>query len=465
MKSNLFSRRRVLGTAASAAVLGRLPWLNALAQAPAQPAVPAANDDYKALVCIYLAGGNDGHNTIVPISLPDYQNAFTDYRNARGSIALPDGNGALLPVETVDGRTFGLNPGLSHIHELWSSATGSGKLAVLANVGQLVKPFANRNEYLQKTKPAPTNLFSHSDQMQQMQSGVPSPSGGTGWGGRAADLMQAMNGDASFPTAVSLVGPQLYCIGDVIQSTSLYPGFDLDMAGMNIWPQNAAAARLQGLRDVLQFDNGMELVANANLARRDAMTLNELLISNAADVTSPFPPTQIGAQLRQVAKIINLRATTGMSRQVFMCMLGGFDTHYSQSWQHWNLLDQLSEAMRAFYDCTVGELGIPEKITTFTLSEFGRTLQPSGLGCDHGWGSNHLIMGGAVQGGQVYGTFPELVVNGPDDSGNRGAMIPSSSIAQYGATLAKWFGVPDEELITVFPSLEHFTTTDLGFMG
>lgn len=463
MKPNTLSRRRLLGSAASAAVLGRLPWLNALAQTPAQPA--STTDDYKALVCIYLAGGNDGHNTIVPISLPDYPTAFSDYKTARGSIALPDANGALLPVNTTDGRTFGLNPGLSHIHSLWSPTSGSGKLAALANVGMLVKPFQNKNEYLQKTKPAPTNLFSHSDQMQQMQSGVPSTSGGTGWGGRAADVMQPMNGLSSFPTAVSLVGPQLYCMGDVIQSTSLYPGFDLDMSGMNIWPQTAAAARLQGLRDVLQFNNGMELVANANLARQDAMDLNALLIGNTANVTSDFPGSQIGAQLKQVAKIIKLRSTTGMSRQVFMCMLGGFDTHYSQSWQHWNLLDELSEAMAAFYKATEVELGIPDKVTTFTLSEFGRTLQPSGLGCDHGWGSNHLIMGGAVKGGQVYGTFPTLVASGPDDSGNRGAMIPTTSIAQYGATLAKWFGVPDENLAQVFPSLENFDVKDLGFMA
>ncbi len=461
MSATRFTRRRLLGGAASAAVLGRLPWLNALAQVPGQPSTP---EDYKALVCIYLAGGNDGHNTIVPISLPGYANAFSDYQAARGAIALPDSNGALLPVTTTDGRTFGLNPGLSHIHPLWSPASGGSRLAVLANVGMLVKP-VNRTEYLQKLQPVPTNLFSHSDQMQQMQSGVPSTSGGSGWGGRAADILQPLNGQSSFPTAVSLVGPQLYCMGDVIQSTSLYPGFDLDMSGMSLWPQTAAAARLQGLKDVLKFNNGMELVDNANLAREDAITLNSMLRGSAATVTTSFPGTQIGAQLQQVAKIIKLRTTVGMSRQVFMCMLGGFDTHYSQSWQHWNLLDELSEAMAAFYECTETELQIPDKITTFTLSEFGRTLQPSGLGCDHGWGSNHLIMGGAVQGGQVYGTFPTLVAGGPDDSGGRGALIPSTSISQYGATLAKWFGVPDDKLADVFDTLDNFPVKDLGFLA
>ena len=177
-----------------------------------------------------------------------------------------------------------------------------------------------------------------------------------------------------------------------------------------------------------------------------------------------FPQTEIGRQLQQVAQIIQLRGSTRMSRQVFFCSLGGFDTHSGQSWQQWDLLRQVSAAMLALYQAT-SELGIPDKVTTFTESDFGRTLQPSGTGCDHGWGNHHLVLGGAVKGGDVYGTFPALALSGPDDSATRGALIPTTSIDQYGSTMAKWFGVPVSSLPAVFPRIGNFPVSDLGFMG
>ena len=194
------------------------------------------NPDYKALVCVFLSGGNDGHNTIVPLTQSD----FNAYKAARGSLALPDGNGALLPVQTSNGTPFGLNPGLSYIHPLWSQ----GKLAVLANAGVLVQP-VTRNQFLTNSAALPTNLFSHSDQMQQMQSGIPSSSGGTGWGARAADILHSSNGTSTFPAAVSIAGPALFCAGSIIQSASLLPGFNLDGSGMALWPQAAADASLR----------------------------------------------------------------------------------------------------------------------------------------------------------------------------------------------------------------------------
>lgn len=158
------------------------------------------------------------------------------------------------------------------------------------------------------------------------------------------------------------------------------------------------------------------------------------------------------------------QGATGMSRQVFFCALGGFDTHGAQSWQQYDLLKQVAEALDAFYNATV-EMGVPDRVTSFTLSDFGRTLQPSGTGSDHGWGSHHLIFGGAVQGGSVYGTFPQMALGGPNDSGSRGAFIPTTSTDQYGSTLPRWFGVPDANLPAVFPNLPNFGTVDLGFMG
>jgi uncharacterized protein (DUF1501 family) len=447
MTQTQLNRRRFLSGLGATALLSRFGWMNALAQ----PNVP----DYKALVCVFMAGGNDGHNTVVPLT----QAQFNAYKLARGSIALPDNNGALLPVETTDGTPFGLNPGLAGIHPLWAQ----GRLAVLANAGMLVQP-VNRAQFLANAVPVPTNLFSHSDQVQQMQSGIPSTSGGTGWGARAADVVQPLNGASTFPAAISIAGPSLFCTGNVVQSASLLPGFNLDMSGMGLWPQTAAAARKTGAQQILQFDSGLALVQAANKVRKDASDLNALLTGASATINTPFPGTSLGSQLKQVAQIIKLRGTTGMSRQVFLCSLGGFDTHGSQSWQHWSLLKQVSDALAAFYSATI-EMGIPERVTSFTLSDFGRSLQPSGSGSDHGWGNHHLILGGAVQGGTMYGAFPSMALGGPDDSGSRGALIPSTSTEQYGATLAAWLGVPAVQLPSIFPNLGNFGNANLGFMG
>lgn len=447
MNSMRLNRRRFLGGLGSAALLSRFGWMNALAQ--------NAPPDYKALVCVFLFGGNDGHNTVVPLT----QSEFSAYKSARGSLALPDNNGALLPVETPDGTPYGFNPGLGPIHPLWAQ----GRLALMANLGMLVQP-VTRSEFLANAVPVPTNLFSHSDQVQQMQSGIPSSSGGTGWGARTADLLQGLNGGSSFPAAVSTSGPALFCMGKIVQSASLLPGFDLDVSGMNIWPSTAAQARRNGLQQVLEFDSGMTMIQAANSVRQDALELNALLRGQSAAINTVFPGGSLGDQLLQVAKIVKLRGTTGMSRQVFLCSLGGFDTHGSQSWQQWDLLQKVSQAMMAFYNATE-EMGVADRVTTFTLSDFGRSLQPSGSGSDHGWGNHHLILGGAVQGGRVYGTFPSLALGGPDDSGSRGTLIPTTSTDQFGATLASWMGVPDAYLPAVFPNIANFPVANLGFMG
>ena len=437
MNQHLISRRSLLRGLGATALLTRFGWMNAFSQS-----VPP---DYKALVCVFLVGGNDGHNTIVPLT----QTQFNAYKTARGTLALPDSNGPLVQVQDIlNGTPYGLNPGLSALAPLWTG----GKLGVLANVGMLVKP-VKRNEYLANAVPVPTNLFSHSDQIQQMQAAIPSSSAGTGWGARAVDQVAGLNGSSAFPAAISCAGPALFCTGNIVQSASLLPGFDLTPDGFNLWPASASAARANGLQQVLQFDSGLTLVQAANKVRQDALSLNALMAGGSAQINTPFPGGSLSDQLLQVAKLIKLRDTTGMKRQVFFCLLSGFDTHGSQSWQHWDLLRQVAEAMSAFYTCTEQELQIPNNVTTFTLSDFGRTLQPSGTGCDHGWGSHHLIMGGAVHGGRVHGTFPTLALGGPDDSGSRGALIPTTSVEQYAATFAKWLGVADQDMPPIFQNL------------
>ncbi|HKP13752.1 MAG TPA: DUF1501 domain-containing protein, partial [Blastocatellia bacterium] len=215
-----------------------------------------------------------------------------------------------------------------------------------------------------------------------------------------------------------------------------------------------------------------QIIAAANKAMGDALALNPLLKSAAGGTpfTTAFPQTQIGNQLKEIARIISLRSQLGAARQVFFAGLSGFDTHGGQPYQQWSLLSQVSAAMAALYNATA-EMGIADGVTSFTLSDFGRTLQPSGTGSDHGWGSHHFIVGGAVAGGRIYGRFPLMTnysnfnATGDDYADNRGVMLPQASLSQYGATLAKWFGASDAQLDTVFPTLASFTARDLGFMG
>ncbi|MFO1450332.1 MAG: DUF1501 domain-containing protein [Opitutaceae bacterium] len=445
-----FTRRSFLrqgGLLATATGLGGLGLINTYAQSA---------PDYKALVCVFLLGGNDGHNMLVPMSGAEY-NAF---RAVRGSLALPDGNVQLLPITARNGVPYGLNSGLTALHPLWAQ----GRLAAIANLGMLVRP-TSRAQYLAASVGLPTNLFSHSDQVLQMQAGDPNGSGGTGWAGRIADATRNYNGASTFPPAVSVAGSALFCSGNVVQSTSLLPGFDLTTDGLTAWPDSAAAAKTQGLQQILTFDSGLAMVQAANQVRKDALELNGMLrsLNSGGSLFTPFPGTSIGQQLKQVAQVIQLRGATGMRRQVFFCALGGFDTHSAQSWAQWDLLRQLSEGLAAFYNATV-EMGIADKVTSFTASEFGRTLQPSGSGTDHGWGNHQIILGGAVRGGDLYGTFPSLALGGPDDSGARGVHIPTTSLDQFGGTLARWFGVAPDAMASVFPNLANFPTQDLGFV-
>lgn len=446
-----FSRRsalRILSGAASALTVNNLGGMNALAQSA---------PDYKALVCVFLFGGNDSHNMIVPQETDHYNS----YRAIRRNIALPDGNTQLLQIAARNGTPYAFNSGLAALHPLWAS----GQLACLANVGMLAAP-TSRAAYQGRTVPLPTNLFSHADQVIQKQAGDPNGSGGTGWIGRIADASNSLNGASRFPASVSLSGSALMTVGNTIQAASLIPGFDLTPYGLGAWPASAQAARGQALQEILTFDSGLALVQAANRTRRDAVDLNSLLraAGTAPALSTVFPGTTLGRQMQQVANIIRLRATTGMRRQVFFCSLGGFDTHSNQSWNHWDLLRNVSEAMRAFYDATA-EMGVANQVTSFTETDFGRTLEPSGSGTDHGWGGHQLIVGGAVRGGDLYGSFPTLALAGPNDATARGVLIPTTSLDQFGATFARWFGVGETDLPQIFPNLGRFASSNLGFMA
>lgn len=452
-KQDLSRRNFLKLTASTGLSAGMVAALGQFEQAAAAQA-----QDYKALVCLFLFGGNDGHNMVIPMSASEYP----VYQAKRGGLALT-GN-KLLPITTTNGGQYALNYGMVEMQQLFQQ----GKLAVIANTGTLNQP-TTQQQYQQNVVPLPTQLFSHSDQVVQMQAGL---AANTGWGGRICDLVQPNNANSTFPASISFNGAALFCNGQAVSGTSLQPGNDLSQYAMSGgWPLAATDARATAQKQLVALNNSNRLVAAADKTMSDTWALNGLLkgIGNNGGLTTVFPSNQLGNQLKDIARYISLRAQTGVGRQVFFCGLGGFDTHSGQDYQQWVLLQQVSQALKAFYDATA-EMGIANRVTAFTLSDFGRSLQPSGTGTDHGWGNHYLALGGAVLGGQIYGKFP--LMNQADSAydpnafaDNRGVMLPSTSLAQYGATLAKWFGAPTAQLTSLFPELANFGQQDLGFLA
>jgi len=453
---------------------------------PATAAYPPG--DYRALVCIFLAGGNDGNNMVIPnhdnTSISNYQ-AYANARNAQG---LAIARNQLLPITVprISGLTYGLHPGFgpytgqpnNGIHELY----GQGKLAVVTNVGNLVAPMT-RQQYQQNGVAKPYQLFSHSDQVAQQQAGISGRRSYSGWGGRISDNTHTnFNPNALIPTITSISGTTLFTIGGstaplAIASGNVALNQVLVLQGYD--SSTVAAARREAISQVRTFNEGANLIQAANRIS-DAAVQASSALSTAVEVTVAFPNTTLGNQLKQVARVIKRREGLGTNRQIFFCLLGGFDTHNGQvptatTGQN-GLLLQLSQAMRAFYDEMVAQ-GTENNVTTLTLSDFGRTLNPAGsgtgaVGSDHAWGNHALVMGGAVRGGDFYGMntsngtpFPTLQNSGPDDTDDRGRWIPTTSVEQYAATLARWYSLPEDQMSTVFPNIGNFATSDLGFMS
>lgn len=466
-----------VGTAAMTASIRDLRLMNA---ALAQSNIT----DYKALVCIFLQGGNDSNNLIIPTVPSEYNN----YAAIRSPVlAIPQS--AILSTGYTDaaGHSYGLHPACPELITLF----GEGKVAFMLNTGTLCFPLT-RSQYFGGGVTKPPQLFSHSDQQTQWQTSVPDQPPTTGWGGRCADLLNSVQPGAPVSLCVSLAGVNTFEVGNIVAQYSVSTSGAIALSGVS-------GARLAALTNLLGLNYAnLQEQAYAGVAAhsiQSGVVLNNAITNTAGSYfTNPFPLTvtnnsvvggnkftsTLAPQLQMVARLIEAghRAASsggfGMKRQIFFVQVGGYDLHTGQTsystnspnnvliGAHSNLLAELSQGMYAFQRA-MEQLGLAQQVTAFTASDFSRTFPSNGQGSDHGWGSHHIIVGGAVKGGQTYGIFPTLAINGPDDTGT-GRWIPTTAIDQYFATLATWFGVDNGNLATIFPNIGRFATSNLGFI-
>jgi uncharacterized protein (DUF1501 family) len=445
----MISRRNFVKACCGGAAFGLASGLGRL------PALAQSAPDYKALVAIFLFGGNDGNNLLVP----NDDAGYASYARARSALALP--RASLLPIQPRSGgRAYGLHPSLPKLRAHFLAQ----RAALIANVGTLVQPLT-RDQAVNGSAPMPPNLLSHEDQQLQWQTAQLGPVQDSGWGGLMAGRLQQLSPLAKFPPAVTLAGASPFCDAPEIRSAAVSSDGTTPITGID---PNDGSPLAAAMKDLLAADTAQELVRLASqrtaTAFGDAKILAEALAA-APPLATQFPATDLGQQLLQIARVTQVRQTLGLNRQVFFASIDGFDTHGDQLASQGPLFAALDDALDAFVTATV-ELGIANQVTTFTLSDFGRTLQAnSSGGSDHAWGSHHLVLGGAVRGGDLYGAFPALVLSGPDDASDEGRFIPTTALDQYGASLARWFGVADADLAGIFPNLRNFSTPILPLLG
>lgn len=446
------NRRDFLRTSGAAAVLAATPGL-AYSQVVGGG---GAFTDYRALVCVFMFGGNDSFNMLVPSSNAEYN----VYAASRQNLAIAQQD--LLPITPPGqgGITYGMHPSMGAFQNLFES----GSAAVVTNVGPLVEP-TTKDDFFSGAATLPPQLFSHNDQQDQwasLRGTVPSK---TGWAGRMADLIRSGVTEQQMATNASLFGANLMQSADETVAYVMGPGGPLQFDGFSLDPDSILFQQREAFRRVVDapyntvYERGFADVQRRAIDAADTVTA---AIDSAPPISAVFPQSQLGTQLQTVARLIAVRDQLEMKRQVFFVATGGFDSHDDQNLNQPGLLADISDAISAFHAATV-ELSVDDSVTTFTQSDFARTLTSNGDGTDHAWGGNQLLVGGAVAGRQLYGNYPMLDIGGLEDVGG-GRMIPSTSADQYAATLAKWFGIPDIDLEIVAPNLSNFAQRDLGFM-
>lgn len=468
-KANEISRRAFLQRSGQVAVMGGAASYALGLAGLGEAAAFSAGSDYKALVCVFLYGGNDHNSMLIPFDAANYAR-YAAIRGGTGEVgggltparASLEATALALPEGQVltDDMAYALSPAMPRLKALYDARA----MAPVLNVGPLLAPMT-RAQYDSHSVPRPPKLFSHNDQQSTWQ--AYSPEGATvGAGGRIGDLAMASNSNALF-TCMSATGNAVFLSGQRALSYQISPNGAIAVGGVKngVYGSRAAGDALRGL---LTQPNPHVLAAD-HIAVIKRSIEAEAFVSAALqpiNLATSFTPTtgnnSLASQLRVVARVIAARGALGVRRQVFMVSMGGYDTHDAQVVNHTRLMGQLDFALDAFYRATV-ELGVADKVTAFTASDFGRTLASNGDGSDHGWGAHHLVLGGAVGGGRFYGTAPAIALNTPDQVGS-GRLLPTSSVDQHMATLGKWFGAAPTEIAALAPNIGRFATSDLGFL-
>lgn len=470
MSKRKISRRRFIGEASCAAI-GSTTFLSSFLNLAAANtlATPIIGGDYKALVCVLLAGGCDTFNMVIPHVQSEYDN----YAATRTSLALSrDSLYDFTPLNT-GGKTYGFHNSMFRMQELFNS----GDLAVVSNVGTLVEPILDNSEYSSGVKKLPLGLYSHSDQAMHWQTSVPQSRDALGWGGRLADLLQKDNSSPNISMNISLSGRNTFQSGaDTIEYTISNSGNGGAGVEQFIYQGNA------GLMNIARNSTVDSLVADmysnvfkktfANSLRTtvEATTLFSNSLSEVQPFTTQFSNNNFSRDLHQVARTIAAQGSLGMERQVFYVVYGGWDHHGELLGNQQTMLADLSNGLYEFYSA-LGEINKQECVTAFTISDFARTLTSNGNGSDHAWGGNHLVLGGAVNGTNMFGTYPDLYLdNNPLNVSSRGNLLPTTSTDEYFAELALWFGVSQGQLEDILPNIREFypsnaTSGPLGFMN
>ena len=445
-----------LGGVGACSALGSLGLLNAAMAAGTGTIFP----DYKALVCVFLHGGNDSFNTVVPRDSTHH----AVYAASRGALALPRED--LIAINPLpdglpgDAAQYGLPPQMSALAGLFNG----GQAGIVANVGTLLYP-TTQQQYQQGTVAVPPQLFSHEDQANIWQTSRPDDANAAGWGGRIADLLHSGNPNQAQSMLVSLENQALFQRGDAVNQYVMSSYGVEEIGYLDSWGNDAGVTAFNALRQggtqKHVFERAYASALNSSITNYQAIGA---ALNTSGDVSTAFPNSRLGNQLHMVARLIKARNVLNMRRQIFFVGLGGFDTHGSQQAVHPGLLTDLSQSLKAFYDATV-ELNLGNSVTAFTASDFGRTVSINGDGTDHGWGGHHFVVGGAVRGQRFYGSMPSLAQAGNPDDAGYGQLIPTIAVDQYAATLARWFGLSETGIDDVLPNLGHFASRDIGFIN
>ena len=452
-----------MGTTTLFSTLANLMTTNKLLAS--QP-VASISGDYKALVCVLLAGGNDSYNMLTPKG--NSQNEYNEYATTRSDLALPQNQLLTINPLVSDGKDYGMHPAMSGLQQMFENE----KLAFIANVGTLVEPIANATEYYSGLKNLPLGLFSHADQIQQWQTATPQSREAIGWGGRIADILQSQNSNQAISMNISLSGKNIYQAGETVVEYSISED-EADIQGIepiNIYAPNSGF--LNDLREDAVRDLAGEMYSNIfkeTLGKTTTQSLDALeefknAIEAVPEFTTNFSQHNLSQKLRMTAKTIAAKDDLGVSRQTFFVTIGGWDHHDEVLMNQQYLLGVVNDAIKEFFDALT-EIGMDDKVTLFTISDFARTLTSNGNGSDHAWGGNAIVAGGAVKGKKIYGSYPRLSLTGnPLTIDGRGNLIPTTSADEYFAEMALWFGVSVFDLYIMFPNLSNFYSYE-GSLG